>query len=74
MFGQFHKGSRVMRRANPRHTGSLTTVLHRNDGAFATVRWDNGWLELLIPLDELDHADPEAGPTECDRMQESLGG
>jgi len=45
-------GDRVHRRDNPRHTGRVDAIIH---GAYARVRWDNGWRED-VPLDEIVRA------------------
>jgi hypothetical protein len=50
----FTRGSRVQRKANLRHLGTVYSVSHSKEGSFANVKWDNGWKEFKLPFHELN--------------------
>ena len=68
------RGTRVqMKFGNPRHVGTIESVIHRRHGSFAAIRWDNGW-HSTFGFGELELAEPEAHATECDVMHNALKG
>lgn len=71
-----NRGARVyLKDGSPRNVGTIESVIHRAEGSFCTVRWDNGWRTHYAGFADLVLAEPEA-PTlnECELMRAKLKG
>ena len=68
------RGDIVYDKADPRHLGRIVSILHRNTGTFATIRWlETGWLSYEWATGNLVIAQPaEPEITECAALRDAL--
>lgn len=65
-------GSRVFDKADPRHIGTVKSIVHKNTGSFVSLQFDNGWW-ATVRLDDLALApDEPVEQNECDVLRKSL--
>ena len=68
------RGDIVYDKADPRHLGRIVTIVHRNSGSFAQIRWlETGWLSYEWATDNLVIAEPaQPSITECSVLRATL--